>query len=413
MPSGLNIQLEQQPTTRRDYRRVVALCSAIGAGVIFAILIFRLQFAFDSTLGLRPQNTLVSANILKSASNVRLLNEHLGNYAVLPGLPLTLTDFISLTNDSLSVHMAQEGITAVTIDKALDANTTANLAVFGYKATNEGKATIISPEGTDIENIGKSFKLRALSPFSDGELNIVEQKTSSFPIKISKKGVRLIGIGIATENISTPLAPSNTVVLGQISIPGENYLAIPQIIESIVPIKATFSAFSTLAKQGGNLLLTEDEQGIGYFLSFPPADISVEELANLGKDIINRQSLTTQAWTTTDGEDYLEIRSGVDEIITDISAEDSFTLITLTNSHQDTVRLARTASLLTLSNREISLENAERPKSDCLHNAHTWFATDLIRQFDTTSLNTNTAIANILVNFEQIAINSRKTQLCW
>lgn len=413
MHSGLNIQLEQQPTTRRDYRRVVALCGAIGAGIIFAILFFRLQFAFDSTLGLRPQNTFVSANIIKSAGNVRLLNEHLGNYAVLPGLPLTLTDFIALTNDSLSVHLAEEGATAVTVDKILDANTSAKLAIFGYKATQNGEATIISQENTTIENVGKTFMVRSLLPLSDGELRLIETKTTSYPIKISKKGIRLAGIGIAAENTSTPLAPSDTVVLGQIAIPGENYLAIPQVFESIVPIKATFSAFNTLAQQGGNLLLTEDQQGIGYFLSFPPGDMSVEELANLGKDIINRQSLTTQAWTTADGEDYLEIRSELDKIITDISAENSFTLITLTNSQQDTVRLARTDSLLTLSNRQISLENTERSRSECLYNAHTWFTTDLITQFDTASLNTNTAITKFLVNFDEIAINSRKTQLCW
>lgn len=408
----LHIFLTGEQTTRRDYRRVVSLYCAVLLGICAAIVVFRVPFILSPTLRYQPENVAVSIHVLATPSNVRLLAEHFADLSIAQGAPWTLTDIIAHSKKEFSLHADATGNIGFAVDTQLAAEEIAMLASYGYAASAANGMTTVFPAGTTLTDTGRHANLHALLPTYDGDVFVHEASAQRIPLKINNQGLTLAGAGVAVDTATNPNVAEGSRVLAQLSLPAGE-LSFPALAESLLPIPATSRAMETLLRLGGSLLMTSDGEGIGYFLSFPPGDLTVEELASLGKDIMNRQSLTTQEWTSDDGEAFQEIRSDTDAITTDIRAEEEFTFITLTNADGDTLRLARTPSLLTLANREILLENSEKVRSSCLYHAHTWLLPEILTGNTATILNTNRTTILLLPRFTEIAIGSRNIRLCW
>ncbi len=368
----------------------------------------------STTLGLRPETTAASIRVLVTPANVRTLDERLGTYAPATGLPWTMRDIIARSKREFSIHITSDGQISITVDTPLPEEDAAALSAFGFSAITADAVTVIVPDGLPTGETGPSFRAGALLPTYDGDLHIFGEETASAPLRITGGGVSIVGMGIAEDGIASGLfAPNGAAVLAKLAIPA-GFHDVPMMWESLLPVAATAKALDTLLANGGALLVTEDRDGLGYFLSFPPGDLTVEELASLGKDIMNRQTLTTQAWTTEDGEAFTEIRSATEDIAIDIRAEEAFTLISLSNTTGNLIRLAKTPNLLTLANRDISLENTEKVQSECMYRAHSWFKTSVLPHAEVAGLlNTNHTLVTFLRNFEEVAINVSKITLCW
>ncbi len=413
MPGALNIPLEGQITTRRDYARVVALYSALGLGLVLAVVAWRLQYVIAPTLRYQPNDTAMSIHLLVTPNNKHLIADHLSGLTVMAGSPVTLNEIIAESKREVTFDISNDGSVSYVIDKALDEESGKSLAGFGYKTSIHGNTTVVTKSSNGVQDTGVHVTLRALSPFFQGEVITYGAKATREPLHINAKGITIRGTDVAADEAMMPMISADAKVLASLTVPA-NSLQLPVLAAELLPIPADSRALAMLLANGGSILLTEDKAGLGYYLSFAPGDMTVDEAASLGKDMMNRVSLATLAWTTSDGTSYNELRSNPADITTDIKAEETYTFITLANKAGETLRIAKTPSLITVANREISLENGARPASTCLSDAHTWLATSLITgQTPTMLLNNNRAAAMFLENFSEVAINNNRTKLCW
>lgn len=413
MRRPLNIPLSNTRTTRRDHTRVVSVYTAIALGALLAILFVRIPFMRSATLRVMPTNTVVSIHVLITPHNIDTLQSNIGELPVMPGSPWTMNDIIARSHREFSVHIAADGTQSYTLDTPLTTSEMTALQSFGYAATTAHSATLVAPIGTTSVQDGPRLTLRALSPFFDGDVLIHHEEGSDrTTLSVTREGITLHGLGTKANNENSPYISSESTVLAQFTILPNSQM-LPESIAALLPIPATSRALAMLRENGGTIVLTQDSEGIGYFVSFHPGELSVEDLAGLGKDIINRQTLTTRALTTDDGEQFAELRADPDAITTEVRAEEDFTFISLTNNEGFALRLARTPTILTLANREIPLENSNQPRSQCLYRAHTWLNPVLITDMPTSAQNSNRTLQVLLSQFSEIAINSRNISLCW
>ncbi|HCC83493.1 TPA: hypothetical protein DEP96_01435 [Candidatus Uhrbacteria bacterium] len=413
MTGALNIPLEGQITTRRDYARVVALYSALGLGLVLAVVAWRLQYVVSPTLRYQPKDTVMSVHLLVTPKNKRLITEHLHGLAILTGAPVTLGEIIAESKREVTFDISNDGLISYVVDTKLSVEASERLAGFGYVASIQGRTTVISRTGEEIIDTGAHVTLRALSPFFQGEVVTYGEQAVRESLHLNAKGLMIRGTDVAVDDATMPMVKADVKVLANLTIPA-NSLQLPSVVATLLTIPADSRALTMLLTNGGSILLTEDAEGLGYYLSLAPGDMTVDEAASLGKDIMNRVSLATLAWTTEDGSVYNELRSDPANITTEIKAEETYTFITLSNNTGKTLRIAKTPSLMTIANREISLESGAKPASTCLGNAHTWFATSLItEQAPMSLLNNNRAVSLFLKNFSEVAIDNNQTRLCW
>ncbi len=355
----------------------------------------------------------MSIHLLVTPKNRRIITEHLNGLAVIAGSPVSLGEIIDVSKREVTFNIGNDGSVSYVVDTVLNEESSKSLEGFGYKTSVHGGTTVITRNNKEVIDTGTHVTLRALSPFFQGEVVTNGAEAAREPLHISAKGITIRGTDVATDDAMMPMISADAKVLANLTVPA-NSLQLPSMIATLLPIPADSRALTMLLANGGSILLTEDAAGLGYYLSFGPGDMTVDEAANLGKDMMNRVSLATLAWTTSDGTSYNELRSNPADITTEIKAEETYTFITLTNRAGETLRIAKTPSLITVANREISLENGARPASTCLNNAHTWFATSLItEQAPTMLLNNNRAASLFLKNFSEVAINNNQTKLCW
>ncbi len=413
MPGTLNIPLEGQITTRRDYARVVALYSSLGLGLLLAIVAWRLQYVVSPTLRYQPKETVMSVHLLVTPKNKRVVGEHLAEFDVLPGSPLTLEEVMNEAKREVTIDVGIDGAVSYVIDNTINDEVAKSLASFGYEASRHGGTTVVAKTGSEIADTGRHLTIRALWPWFQGDVVSYGANASRVNLYLNDKGLSIRGTDVAADDALLPTIAEGTTVLANVTV-AANSLQLPAMMADLLPIPADSKALQMLLENGGSIMLVKDEAGVGYYLSFDPGEMTVDEAAALGKDMMNRASLSTQEWTTPDGSSYEELRSQSLDIKTDIRAEETYTFITLTNKAGDTLRIAKTPNLLTVANREISLDNGVKPASTCLADAHTWFTTSLITEaLPATLLNNNRAAALFLQNFKEVAINNGETRFCW
>ena len=208
-----------------------------------------------------------------------------------------------------------------------------------------------------------------------------------------------------------PMAADETTVSAYLTtIPGE--ILVPTALQSLMssPISTIFDLFT---ENGGTLLLTHDALGDGYVLTTTPGSLTSEDLAAMGKDIINRGSLSTQAWTLEDGSTYQEVVGASDSLSVDIRAEEDFTYVSLKSANGNTLRMTKAPDSLTIANREILITGGVKVRSACIPNAHSWITLDDFVQ-NANATTTNTDATSVFIKlFSEIAVSNSKVRMCW
>lgn len=393
MHQPLNIPLCTPATTRRDTRRVVAIVSGIIVGACIGLLAFRAPFVISKTAVMIPADA-ATVRILKTDHTVDLLNAHLGNRQIVPGAPWTLETLLRHTQRELSVSLLTSGEVVYSIDAVLPEEMRNTAKAFGMHIDVQDGITRISPIKIDNTTGGQHFVLRGLLPWHQGEIIDDERRGS---LRITARGITFRGLGIATE---TPRArlPNDMKVLAHFTATTKTS-GFPSNLMSMLS-SPMGEMISILQENGGTLAITGDEQGESFILTTSPGNLQSEELASMGKDIMNRTVLSTQDWTIYDGSTYQEIVAASADVTVDVRAEEGFTFVSLRNSAEGLIRMTKTADILTISNREIDITRGEKAKSSCLRSAHTWLTEDLF---------TEPAIKS----FTEIAVNGGNVRLCW
>lgn len=407
MYTPLDLPLEESSTTRRADRRVVAIIVAILGGIALGFLASRAPYVLSSTLGVRPNDTLISIRVLRSPGNLTILNEKWGTFMPLHGLPMNLPALCGLGAQECTVHIGPHGAMSLAIDGMIDE---ATIAQYGWQIWRDDETTLITPPGTSVDTHGKRIILGAFLPWYDGDVTLVSEDEDRAMLTLSSRAITLHGFGIPGALTANPTIPAETKVIAASSIAEQliGTIGNSETLESIAPISAFFSALST---HGASALLTQDADGLGYYLSTDARDISVDDASAIGKDLMNRMFLSTVQWTSDDGEVFEELRADTEDLVLDIQAEEYYTFLTLTMEN-NVLRITKTPEILTISNRDVAIADAITPHSTCLRNAHTWVSADAWLKIIGADVKDG-LLATFIEGTTEIALNARKIRLCW
>lgn len=407
MQPALNIPLGAPVTTRRDTGRIVAIAGGIVVGIFLGILAFRVPFAFSTTLGMSPEDS-TTLRILKTAGTKELIDTNLGHAAIFPGAPWSISSLFAQSKSEMTIALLQNGGIAYIIDAPLSKNMQKTADAFGMYIRVAGKTSIIASSEVAKGSAALRVIPTALFPWHKGDIS---DGKANGTLTVTKKGITLNGVGIPADP-SQIRVPTETNVLGLVSFSENSNSPVPAML---APLLATpvGDVVSLLAESGGALLLTRDALGDGYVLMAPSGDLTSEQLAAVGKDLMNRSRLSTQEWTFEDGTSYDEIISNNDEVAVEVRAEEDFTYVSLIDTNGSIIRMTKTADLLTIANREIDIAKGERVESPCLRGAHSWLSRTVLGDDSPSDMFFYDTRAVFLKSFSEIAISNKKIRLCW
>lgn len=406
MIEPLNIPLTGSATTRRDSGRVAALVGGIVFGCFVGILAFRAQYVIAPSLRHAPQEA-TNIRILKTHANAEVLNAHIGNTQIFPGSPWTIAQLFRWSRHEMTVSLLPNGTISYNIDAPLTEELQRTAEIFGMYTSVSGDSTTISAQNIDTSKSGIRIFVSALLPWRDGD---VHQGKTTGALALNNHEISFGRMGLAMETVPPTVQEDTTVLAYLTSVNSE--LSLPASLNTL--LSSSFGNILDLfTENGGTLLITEDTKGIGYVLTTVPGDLTSEELAAVGRDMMNRSSLSTQPWTIDDGSIYKEIVGPGDDIAVDIRAEEGFIYISLKDSSGNIIRMTKTPYSLTIANREISVEKGKIVRSSCLRSANSWMTTSRNTDKLLASTRNEDAISVFIHNFSEIAVGNSETRLCW
>lgn len=406
MIAPLNIPLTGSATTRRDSGRVAALVGGIVFGCFIGVLSFRAQFVIAPTLRYAPEGA-TNIRILKTHANAEVLDAHIGRNQIFPGAPWTIDQLLHWSRHEMTVSLLPNGTISYAIDVPFSNELQRTAEIFGMNVRVNGNVTTVSAQNIDSTKSGIRISASALLPWRDGDVHY--GKTAG-ALTLNNHHIGFGHMGIAMETVPPTIQEGTTVLAYLTSVNDE--LALPTSLNAL--LSSSFGDILDLfTENGGTLLITQDAKGVGYVLTTVPGDLTSEELAAVGRDMMNRTSLSTQSWTIDDGSTYSKIVGPGDDIAVDIRAEEDFTYISLKDAAGNIIRMTKTPYSLTVANREIAVEKGAVAKSSCLHNASSWIQNTQNNAESLVSTKNTDAISVFMQNFSEIAVGNSETRLCW
>lgn len=393
MNERLNIPL-QPVATRRVDRRVIWMwinCSLVAATAIIA---WRFWLVRDLTSSWRPDGATQTVRLIKTPANAKILHENLGQAAAIAGGPWSIDDLMLMTDREISIHLMDSAVVGITIDRELDHEFLATSEEYGLVAQARNHRTYI---GQLPPADRAKFRLSLLA-FSDGEIFDFGEKIGS--LQISEDGLLMRGFGLNAGPRPTGL---DSEIVANVSVPANSSLW-PKILEPLQAQEIFSNLQEKIEQSGIGITIGQDEQGTTLAIFAPTAEISIDELAKIGKDILNRQNLTTLELTNPDGSSILELYSNSVQIKSEISTEEGQTIIKLTSSNSSGLKIVKNIEGIYIFNRpDQQIIDDKIAKSACYKSA--------------TSFIKDTAINSVPEYldgyFKEIAWNSSALKLCW
>lgn len=399
MAANLNIPLTQPSTTRRRSWRVVWMV-LIQLGLLAATWLVGayLLRAHTHTLSLAPEKTDSSLLIVKNGQSIASIHENIGHKSLFPGAPWTVQDAMDWSKREFSLHFAQGELVGVTTDQAFDSNTLMLAQYHGFSQSNDGKSYSLSTEPSHSRTVSR-FTPALLTPRTNG---IFLENGRKYSARINHVGITVKGIGQDSPIFPAWSLTQDAEVLSRWYIP---------------PGSSAFSdsLANIIQTHGAHTLFARDSLGLAQYITISLSDIPTEDLAEIATDLISRNALTTTALTTTDGSIFEEIRVDTQIIETNIESQDGLTTIT-SRVGDESIRITRSANLVTISNRDLSSGGSASHLSTCLPGAENFSRTSEL----SAALNTSSSFAPQTVPytvfnhwFTEIAASSRVLRLCW
>ncbi|MCH8049490.1 hypothetical protein IH979_02140 [Patescibacteria group bacterium] len=416
MPAQLQIPLDKKPTRQRSWRVMwLSLFLLICALIVWGL--FRLWITRDTTSTFKPESTTISVRILKNPQTLRLLNEHLADQVLLPGGPWTYRDALAWSAREFTLHMDAQGAMSLTTDQSLPPEVQASASLFGFRVHERNGVWLLAPEQLSVSVPYTRIFLISVLPWIDGEyIEYPDGEVHRTPLNIDEKGITLFATGFAGDFSPNWILPKNTEILAAFALPADMF-ELPLLAGQLQSFSSNQKVINAVKQDGAYLVFAKDEQGMAVYLAIPTNQLSLDDLAVLGEDIINRVTLTRTVLTIEDGTEILEIRADSENVSSTIQAEEEFSLITLENTKGNRVRITKTNGLITISNRVISSEISDFSlQTDCLADAHSFLKPSALytelRNFQVNLVPTK-LFQEFPLFFKEIAFNTNKARLCW
>jgi hypothetical protein len=194
---------------------------------------------------------------------------------------------------------------------------------------------------------------------------------------------------------------------------------ISQYLENVSPpenVPGAAALGRILASQETDLLVTRTDGELFYRITAPRTalgnEISSEDLAAIGREIIAIPQLETQDLDLPDGTSIQELKAPNVEV--NIVDEHPYTFVTVSFEGK-AVRLSLSPDLIMLTNASLlPSDESEAPVSTCLSSADAWIRpSDVYELFPALTRYRSDSLLLALINVSEVASNSRQTRVCW
>lgn len=409
----------QHNSTRQNTWRVVWLLVLCGSLLILAFLLHRAWILRHPTHHLRPMNTELSLRIIKQPKQIELLNQNLGAKTMFFGHPWAFSDFSNLAKNEFSLHLNKNfSVIGISIDQQLDQK---NIKIFeesGFTIKVMDNATLITTQKNSEYLTFTKQTFTLLWPIFDGLLvvNQAENSPLLLPLQISAEGFRIQAKDDNKYTAFNVFISKNADIIAAFHI-SENSI-FPPLLANISK-EAETNLYNLIKQHGAYMVLARDNNGLASYLTVPSANISLDDLAQIGREMINRQSLSTTEWTLKDGTKLQEIRIAPD-IQSTISTESDISFISLKNTNGKTVRITKTSSYFSIANRDIELtpttmESVVSSTTCGNRGVHSFLEPQKLTSAIRSSAENTPGINNVfsILGFQSISVSQNYIFFCW
>lgn len=401
---SISLESEHKPKYLRSNAKEYLLLLSI---VILACACFRLWIARDSVSYTKPDDAVVSIQVLKTPANIELLHQNLGSSILMPNSGITWDDAILMSSREFAIHINSIGqVVGITIDTDILEAKKHSMEQFGVFVDEIDGKTLISKKETSILSAKTHIlTLMPLWPFFDGYLKSDNQ---SGWLQIKDNGLVLHGLGAKpTIKSSQMLFPDGSITVAQV-VSTQELLETSSILTNllVLPIKSMIEIIGSDSPWA--ISLYSDGSDNLNFSILIENKFSTENLALIAKQFVQSNDLSTVALTLDDSSMVSEIKSEYNNPEISITTEQGSTFLHAYTDKNE-IHLTQTPTHLYITNINSSLISAQKNiEPICDKNAHTFADLNAIQY------NLNMGFNYFFINqFESLGISSRNVYFCW
>lgn len=302
----LNIPLKSGHNTTRPSRRVVwpifvTGCLALVALGLVSVLLGRTTLA----AGALPEGEWVN---LVGRRSLTIVSEHLGDVPILKNTPITLKTILPFAKREVLVEVMPDGRRLVAFIGKLEDHQVKMFQDYGVFVHTFDRVVVLTDTEVPISgwSRGLGWHVGALSPAYGGSARVDNR---GFSLNVQQSGLFFWRFGhLWPFDGKVEVLPETTIA--RVVFSGEQDI-FSAYLSSLFAVGIQEAMSELLFERSGELILTEDAEGLGYSLRVDGAP-ETQNLAKIMQTSLALQAPTTKAVTLPDGTRIDEMAVSVD-----------------------------------------------------------------------------------------------------
>ncbi len=403
----LNIPFKSGKTTRPN-RRVVSTSLVLAGVILFGAFAFvRLVLGRSTLLALAPYD----AEVIDIVGRSSLLSvaEHFGEVPLLTDRPITLNAILADTRGEAELIILSNGERVLAYRGQVSNAQKAFYETLGVLVEVRGGTVLLSSSTNARSQLKEGRVHIGFSSILPGFFGFFRDGGKQYGLYMNAKGVRAGFVTLFDRRL--PTLPAATIAFTQFS--GENQ-AISSYIAALSG-SGLFEAMHTLLSgRNGSLLLTHDDQGVGYRLTIEER-VDSEVLTKLLQTSAALAHPTTKTVALRDGSYVDELEVDPSTVVMNVEEREDGVFITADQGDIH-LRARQTAKETTITNRDGLLEEPNMNEElvlACGAKAETLVLPESLANVVTSTATTTDKTASQLTNFKELLILDKKFSICW
>lgn len=407
MEDSLNIALTPNPTRQKFWR--VVRDSAIVAGIFLSIVgLHRLVFTWSSIV---PNDSDVTIRLPRTPETITALRSFTKGLNIIPGVPVSLADFLRSSRRALTVAYSPDGSATVILDRQVTDQEKAAFESFGITVTTDGSSTILTDSSTTptIHRSLLSGLYRTLTLGSSGTLS-TQGGTTAFHLTTASATFSHFA-ALQAPIVEAPIT-ANTIISTALSANDLGGLT-DRIFTQNTPGLAQL--FSLGTKNGLSIIATQESSNAPAFtIAIPITDdtrttVNEDFLKQTAKELTEIPTIDGITNYLDDGSRTTSLRSREEAAIV-IRDESPYRFLTATSS-QASVNITQTPTLLTIKSGSLEGTSITTP---CLSGARAFVLPKPISHLVSSPIAfSSQTLLSLLWRADTLASTNSTTRICY
>lgn len=354
----------QDRGARQKYWRVLWLGALFGITALSAFLIAESYIKRLTTTFIAPKSTTTSMRFLLDKQSTPVIMDQFGPVAPFSAVPFTLQELYPFISREFTLHFTDTSITGIGIDGVISPELQTELEELNLFVHTDRGLSLISTTATIIDQPKPKFQLLSLFPTINTDvLSFTTKEPQRLVGRLTSDSLTIYGHFPSPSTTTQFPIPESITAQALIPVESNDVLT---YINRLIPFQQPNEQLPT-----STLFLGNDERGLVYYLFIPFSELSKEQLATIGREMINRSELSTSALTLKDGTRVRELRSNPQKIRSTITSSEDITSIYSIGASGEEVMILGVEHGFSIANRDFFQKISTKPSlSTCLPNAH-------------------------------------------